>query len=199
MISTSEQRTALYRFYDASENLLYVGITNDPWRRWRQHVQEKSWYPQVKHQAVTWYDSRIAAEAAEYAAIRCQHPRFNVAGAVRPVADEVPAEPAPQPSPVDEAEVPHLEPGPAETPTPDHRRRTLIVLLVCGAWAFLPQDPGMPSWHTPWMKALIISTVIPLLIYMLVAAAPSIHRFGHWLSRTLPTAAPAGPQARSEP
>lgn len=198
MISTSEQRTALYRFYDAGENLLYVGITNDPWRRWRQHVQEKSWYPQVKHQAVTWYESRIRAEVAESVAIRCERPRFNIAGAVRPVEDEVSPEPAPQPSAVAEPEGPDLEPEPAETPAPDRRRRTLIVLLVCGAWAFLPSDPGMPSWHTPWMKALIISTVIPLLIYVLVAAAPAIHRFGHWLSRTLPTAAPADPQARSE-
>jgi predicted GIY-YIG superfamily endonuclease len=194
MISASEQRTALYRFYDASENLLYVGITNDPWRRWRQHVQEKSWYPQVKHQAVTWYDSRIRAEVAEQVAIRCEHPRFNIAGALRPVPDEASAEPAPDPSPVDEAEAAHPEPGPAETPTPDRRRRTFIVLLVCGAWAFLPQDPGMPSWHTPWMKALIISTVIPVLIYMLVAAAPSIQRFGRWLSRTLPTVAPVDPE-----
>src|SRR5260370_1126197 len=136
MISASEQRTALYRFYDATENLLYVGITNDPWRRWRQHVQEKSWYPQVKHQAVTWYDSRIAAEVAEHVAIRCERPRFNVAGAVRPVAVEVPAEPAPQPSPpaagpaAADLVVADPEPEPAEPVALDHRRRTLTVLLV---------------------------------------------------------------------
>ena len=190
---TGEQRTALYRFYDASEKLLYVGITNDPWRRWRQHVQEKSWYPQIKHQAVTWYDSRIAAEVAEHVAIRCEHPRFNIAGAVRPVEDEVPAEPAPpppipEPVPVD----PDPEPGPAEPVAPDRRRRTLLVLLICGAWAFLPSMPGMPfSWHSTGMKVLVISTIIPVLAYLLIAAAPSIYRFGRWLDRIVPTTPPS--------
>jgi predicted GIY-YIG superfamily endonuclease len=47
VISASEQRTALYRFYDEHENLLYVGISNDPWRRWREHVYDKQWYPQA--------------------------------------------------------------------------------------------------------------------------------------------------------
>lgn len=80
----AEQRTALYRFYDAQGELLYVGITNDPWRRWRQHVQEKPWYPQVKHQSVTWYDSKSAASKAETRAIRAERPEFNIAGALKP-------------------------------------------------------------------------------------------------------------------
>lgn len=84
MISASETRTALYRFYDARENVLYIGITNDPWRRWRDHVQAKPWYPQVKHQSVTWYDTERQARKAETRAIRTERPRFNIAGAVRP-------------------------------------------------------------------------------------------------------------------
>lgn len=84
MISSGESRTALYRFYDACENVLYIGITNDPWRRWRDHVQAKPWYPQVKHQAVTWYETEAEARWAETVAIRTEHPQFNIAGAIRP-------------------------------------------------------------------------------------------------------------------
>ena len=183
MISAGEQRTALYRFYDADERLLYVGITNDPWRRWRQHVLEKSWYPQVKHQAVTWYDNRTAAEVAEYVAIRCEYPRFNIAGAVRPVPDEAPAESTSQLVPESEPE-PEAEVTPTEPPGPKRNRRTLLVILICIFWAFLPSTPGLPSWRNPYMMALVGSTIIPVLAYLLICAAPGIHRFGRWLDCT---------------
>lgn len=78
-----ETRHALYRFYDSRENLLYVGISGDPWRRWREHVATQPWYPQVAHWAGTWYASEELAAAAEIRAIRSERPRFNVAGAVR--------------------------------------------------------------------------------------------------------------------
>ena len=58
MICAGEERHALYRFYDAREELLYVGITDEPWRRWREHVRTKPWYPRVKHQAITWYEDK---------------------------------------------------------------------------------------------------------------------------------------------
>lgn len=180
-VCEGEERTALYRFYDASEKLLYVGITNDPWRRWRQHVQEKPWYPQVKHQAVTWYDGRIAAEKAERVAIRCEHPQFNIAGAVRPVTQETAAKPVPQPPPVAE---PQQAAEPSESPAPDRRSRTLLALLICAAWSFLPSMPGMPSWDTPWGIAIASSTVIPVTMYLLICVASSIHRFGRWLDQT---------------
>lgn len=120
MISASEQRTALYRFYDADVKLLYVGITNDPWRRWREHVREQPWYPQVKHQAVTWYESKFTAERAERAAIRCEHPQFNLAGADEPIPEELPARPtemhAPPAAPVLAAPPADPEPEPEAEP-----------------------------------------------------------------------------------
>jgi len=187
VISAGEHRTALYRFYDADEQLLYVGITSDPWRRWRQHVLEKAWYPQVKHQAVTWYDSRIRAELAEQSAIRCERPRFNIAGAVRPVADEVSPEPAPEPAPgplpAAAPPVPPLVPVPA-----DHRRRTFVVLMICFNWALLPSMPGMPhSWHSPGMQMLAWSTIVPVLLFFLIAGARPMQQFGGWLDRTFTT------------
>lgn len=69
--------------------------------------------------------------------------------------------------------------------------RTLLVILVCAAWAFLPSFPGMPKdWHSPWMIALIASTAIPVTAVFLIAFAPKIHRFGRWLDSTF------GPDAR---
>ena len=165
MICAGEERHALYRFYDAREELLYVGITDEPWRRWREHVRTKPWYPRVKHQAITWYEDKAAAEAAEREAIRSECPRFNIAGAVRPVAEGA-------------------EPELTESVVRDRRRRTLIILLLCTDWAFLPSIPGMPSWHTTVMKVLIASTALPLLVMLAITAAPAISRFGFWLERT---------------
>jgi len=71
-------RTALYRLFDAERRLLYVGIGFDPTSRWRSHASEKDWWPMVTDKAVTWYDSRDAAEVAEEQAIMAERPRFNV-------------------------------------------------------------------------------------------------------------------------
>lgn len=68
-IAKSETRVALYRFYNSHEDLLYAGITNDPWRRWREHMLEKPWYRHVKYWTVTWYESLPQARAAELRAI----------------------------------------------------------------------------------------------------------------------------------
>lgn len=80
-----ETRTAIYRFYDTHRVLLYVGITNEPWRRWREHVLTQPWYPQARHWTVTWHDSEQAARRAELKAIRGERPRFNKADAPEPV------------------------------------------------------------------------------------------------------------------
>ena len=119
VIASGEERTALYRFFDADENLLYVGITNEPWRRWREHVLAQPWFPQVKHQAITWYDERVSAELAERTAIRREQPRFNKAHAILPVAVELPEEllpplattkaAVPDPFPVPQAELREVE------------------------------------------------------------------------------------------
>jgi hypothetical protein len=40
---------ALYRFFDEHGALLYVGITNNPGRRWSQHETDKPWWHEVHH------------------------------------------------------------------------------------------------------------------------------------------------------
>jgi len=72
-----DQPTALYRFYDSSGTLLYVGITNDPEARWRYHALTKAWWPTVVRKSVDWRPNRPDAERAEAAAIFTERPRHN--------------------------------------------------------------------------------------------------------------------------
>lgn len=170
MISDFEQRTALYRFYDKHENLLYVGISNDPWRRWRQHVYEKPWYPQVKHQAVTWYETEDEARAAETRAIRAEHPKFNVAGAVRP------AEARCRFTPSAVTQVCALwicVPG---------------LLMAAGLMLVFSAHPhsgvAVFAHVLAWMGFVtLLSWPIPVAVCVLVECAALVYRFGCWLDR----------------
>lgn len=85
-------RTALYRAYDDTGQLLYVGITSSFGRRWEEHSRTKPWWPLTQTQTITWCDSRPAAESAELAAIATENPRHNIAGKPddHPTLDGVP-------------------------------------------------------------------------------------------------------------
>jgi hypothetical protein len=170
MISDFEQRTALYRFYDKRENLLYVGISNDPWRRWREHVYDKPWYPEVKHQAVTWYETEEEARLAETRAIRAEHPKFNVAGAVRPPE----ARRLVNPGVVIEVCafltcIPGLFLGAALTLAISARPHSgTAVFAHALAWVGVVTFPVFP---------------IAVCSVLLVRCAPLVYRFGCWLDR----------------
>jgi predicted GIY-YIG superfamily endonuclease len=81
-----DEPTALYRFYDRGNTLLYVGITVNLARRWEDHATEKSWWPGVARKTVQIYGTRREALAAETIAIIAESPVHNVAGQV-PVND----------------------------------------------------------------------------------------------------------------
>lgn len=80
-MTTATQRTALYRLYDATERLLYVGISAQPDTRWTQHASDKPWWPLVSRKDVEWHAGRPQAEAAERAAVQSEGPLYNTAGA----------------------------------------------------------------------------------------------------------------------
>jgi predicted GIY-YIG superfamily endonuclease len=69
---------ALYRFFDETGQLLYVGISVDPGRRFAQHRSDKTWWSEVVGITVQPMPSRAAALAAERAAIENERPQFNV-------------------------------------------------------------------------------------------------------------------------
>ncbi|MCG5460863.1 GIY-YIG nuclease family protein [Micromonospora sp. MED01] len=72
--------TCLYRFYDRTGRLLYIGITVNPPVRFTRHSEDKPWWPEVDHTqtTLTWFDSRAEAEAVELPAVRDERPLHNV-------------------------------------------------------------------------------------------------------------------------
>ncbi|WP_381801088.1 GIY-YIG nuclease family protein [Streptomyces niveus] len=74
----SASRTALYRLRTSAGLLLYVGISDDPLRRWPEHAKDKPWFSIVANFATEWFESREAALDAERSAIRSERPLHNV-------------------------------------------------------------------------------------------------------------------------
>lgn len=70
----------LYRFYDASERLLYVGITCNPGHRLEAHRRHKTWWRDVARIALEQHENRAQLAAAELAAIRNEKPTHNIVG-----------------------------------------------------------------------------------------------------------------------
>lgn len=73
----SERLHALYRFFDASGDLLYIGITLNPGGRWKQHREDKPWWEEVGDITLETYPDRPSVLDAERKAIITEHPRYN--------------------------------------------------------------------------------------------------------------------------
>jgi hypothetical protein len=71
-------RTWLYRHFDATGTLLYVGIAKSVDRRTEWHRYNSPWFDQVAATEVIWFNTRAEAEIAEAAAIVAECPLFNV-------------------------------------------------------------------------------------------------------------------------
>lgn len=59
---------------------MYIGISNEPWRREKQHQEDKPWHPHTRGWEVddsVLYPTKRAAELAEAAAIRAELPLAN--------------------------------------------------------------------------------------------------------------------------
>lgn len=69
--------TALYRFFDASKRLLYIGVTGQLCERWPKHRREATWWTKAAYVAVEHWPSMHTALDAERAAIRAELPSFN--------------------------------------------------------------------------------------------------------------------------
>lgn len=95
-----EERVSLYRLYNSEEELLYVGISNDPNHRWHRHVGDKPWASEVAMRVFEWLPSRAEAEAAEVKAIRREKPKYNILHTAEPKAPRPPKPPM-RPAPED--------------------------------------------------------------------------------------------------
>lgn len=68
------ERTALYRLYDASDRLLYIGIAKDTKKRWKDHELIQRWWHLVARHTITWLPSREQALAVEEKTVREETP-----------------------------------------------------------------------------------------------------------------------------
>jgi predicted GIY-YIG superfamily endonuclease len=68
---------AVYRLYACDGTLLYVGITNDPMRRWKQHADTKDWWPEVDHLVLVPFETADTARYMERWIIRSERPIYN--------------------------------------------------------------------------------------------------------------------------
>lgn len=73
----------LYRLYDRDGQLLYIGVTDNVLRRWKEHSKEKFWWDQVHTFTKEEYPDRSSVENAERLAIKTESPTYNIAHAVR--------------------------------------------------------------------------------------------------------------------
>lgn len=69
---------ALYRFFAPDGALLYIGISIRPMDRWQKHKRRAAWWPLVGAVTVEWHPTERTALDAEDAAIKAEHPAFNV-------------------------------------------------------------------------------------------------------------------------
>ena len=74
----AQKRTALYRNYDRTGVLLYVGISLHPDRRLNEH-RSTEWFDSIDEIEIEWFDCRKSARCAELKAIRDEHPLYNIA------------------------------------------------------------------------------------------------------------------------
>lgn len=69
---------SVYRLFDASGHLLYVGCTSGLTQRLRKHKSSKAWWPDVARCVEEVHPNFRSAQAAERDAIASEHPLHNV-------------------------------------------------------------------------------------------------------------------------
>lgn len=70
--------TALYRHFDTTGKLLYIGISVNAFKRFSEHKDQKDWSSDICSMTIEYFDTRIAALAAEKNAIKAEKPLHNV-------------------------------------------------------------------------------------------------------------------------
>lgn len=75
-------RCALYRHFDADDQLLYVGISIRPGARLSEHLAGSHWADQIANVSLEWFDDIVSAFNAERAAILGEGPLHNRVGAI---------------------------------------------------------------------------------------------------------------------
>lgn len=76
-LSTAQQTHYVYRMYDDQEDLLYIGVTCNPARRFNDHRDSKNWFNDIATVQLETYPNQKAAYDAEAYAIKHERPLHN--------------------------------------------------------------------------------------------------------------------------
>lgn len=76
----ADARAAVYRFFNSSDELLYLGLTHNIEERWGTHARIQPWWLDVVRREFTWYETRKEAEQVEAAATALEKPRYDRSG-----------------------------------------------------------------------------------------------------------------------
>ncbi|MFD7867346.1 GIY-YIG nuclease family protein [Streptomyces sp. NPDC059783] len=74
----TDDEASVYRVYDASGALLYVGMGRNPMNRWASHSAQHAWWHRARSYRVEWFATRKEALAEELRAIREEAPECNI-------------------------------------------------------------------------------------------------------------------------
>lgn len=74
--------TWVYKAFNKRGDLLYVGITNNPKNRLREHKDDSIWWEDKDQMTWDMYETRGQAETAELLSIRTENPVFNITGRI---------------------------------------------------------------------------------------------------------------------
>lgn len=77
-LPVEHRQHALYRMFDRYRQLLYVGITMSPAKRFAAHRYDKPWWNDVHTITIERFASKDELEAAELMAIRTEYPHHNI-------------------------------------------------------------------------------------------------------------------------
>lgn len=69
--------TAIYRHYDRDNQLLYVGISKDPFRRLGAHMAAAAWASVIDRMTVEWAEDRDQAIRLEKQYIKAEQPHLH--------------------------------------------------------------------------------------------------------------------------
>jgi hypothetical protein len=77
-------RAVVYRAWTADRELLYVGMSANPFLRLSNHAPTQPWWAEVTEVTLEHFDDLEAARQAEAAAIAIEGPKYNVRHSARP-------------------------------------------------------------------------------------------------------------------
>ena len=72
------QQCCVYRFFDVADQLLYVGMSKNPFKRLSAHQRGGKDMQQVARVDMSWFANADAAHKAERKAIRRENPLWNL-------------------------------------------------------------------------------------------------------------------------